>query len=497
MTPIPTTFDLSISKTQVSANPVFGSAPLDYSIVVSNNGPSGTAANVSFVDNGPPAASYTVGGATNTAVGGGATPFSCIVDAGNMVTCSGASIPTGGSATVTITGITSSAACGTTLSDIATLTSPPDLNPVNNTSTVTTPIVCADIDVILVADNSPFVGPDDPRSDLWQSGALFAVFNDSATPISAPITFQVDADSGNSSAPIGGQILFITGGNGSWTCPLTLDSGQHLHWVCTGSLAAKSGATGNDTPDVTYAGGGSPAAVYFDVGITGGPSPVASTVTWTTSTTCGGSPAPCTSGTVSPANSDGSDLQPGDTDPIFASDLDAFAFVDNPGGEDLIVSDATGYTSLAKYGFFNDGPVDITGISFGGVISGSATRGAVAVTINNGAAFGANPAWSCTTTVNSWSCTGSLSGDTGIAGNNAPDGTPTNQVSLTVAVTGVGAGGDTVRFTPSTPTCGTPKPISPATSGCVPGTPSPANMDGGNGTPAPGIVYPFDVDTLS
>jgi uncharacterized repeat protein (TIGR01451 family) len=100
-TAIPT-FDLSIVKTQTTANPVLGGQTLTYSVVVTNTGPTGTANGVSFIDNAPSTVSYTGVSATPGAPTGGATNPTCTVGGGNVITCTGATIPVGGSITVTV-----------------------------------------------------------------------------------------------------------------------------------------------------------------------------------------------------------------------------------------------------------------------------------------------------------------------------------------------------------------------------------------------------------
>ena len=79
---------------------------------------------------------------------------------------------------------------------------------------------------------------------------------------------------------------------------------------------------------------------------------------------------------------DGSILTPTDTDSIFASDLDV-TFTDAGGGENLSIAGGA-VVATAQYLLFNDGPVAITGVTFAGTITGSATRQSANVAIANG-----------------------------------------------------------------------------------------------------------------
>jgi uncharacterized repeat protein (TIGR01451 family) len=451
---VPATFDLSVTKVQTApVAPAVGGDTLTYTVTVTNLGPTGTATGVSFIDNAPPPVNYTITSATNTATTGAATPFACVVGAGNVITCSGATIPVGDSATVTITGTITFAACNVTLSNTATLTAPPDSNAVNNTSTVSTPVACANLDVTQT-DLSPLGGnfAESSASNNWNSSIRYTLANNSPTTITG-ISYVVTMQSAPVSMPTFG-IGQVTTNPGGWACAVTSFTATSNTYTCTGDLA-----------------GGASVVLDFSTGTTGpgsnGPASTASNVSWTTSVTCV-TPGACVNNTASPANSDGSLLHPTDTDPIWAADLDATSTTVGP-TEDLTA--AAGYVSQAVYDFFNDAPDPITGITVGGTISGSATRNTVTVGIANGS----NGPWLCTTTTSSWSCSGNLDGELPLAanGDNANTTASTgDKVTLTVSVAGTGAVGETVVYDTVTATCTTP-------AACVSGTAGPSNMDGG------------------
>jgi hypothetical protein len=250
-----------------------------------------------------------------------------------------------------------------------------------------------------------------------------------------------------------------------FTCTVAYPDFQHSNWTCTGDLA--SGASVN---------------FQFLIGndLTGPPAVVSGTSTWANTVTCT-TPGACLDLTVSPANSDGSQLVFSDSDTITVlADVDRGTFTDAPAVEDLNSANAT-VNAAASYQIFNDSTTAVTGVTFSGSLTGTASRNTAVATVSNAS-------WTCTTTQSTWSCTGNLAAETAASnGNNAPDaGSPNSQVVVTVSVPIVGAAaGQTVVFTPNTITCtGSPTP-------CTSGAVSPANADASN------LLFPPDTDTLT
>jgi hypothetical protein len=354
------------------------------------------------------------------------------------------------------------------------------------------------VDIAFV-DNSPVFGPDVSTSWNWRSTSSYILFNDSTTAVSA-ITFAVTqtnaASAGTTS--VGNFVAAPAGGIG-WACVSNgFADDIQAFWSCTGGLGAKTGTPGNNTPDAAV----NVSRVDLDFSMDGIPGATASsTVNWGNTVTCGGTPTPCTSGTVSPANSDGSVLNlnsgntPATDDPIvLVADLDV-TFDDMPGVEQLN-SATPPVISVAQYTLFNDRSSPLRQVTFSGTVTSNAATFALAAAVSNGGAGGTagDPgagaqitlnAWTCSTTpANTWTCTGDLTPDT-LAGsaNNAPNaGDQGNFVVITLTTTATGNTGDTITYTPSF-TCGNPTP-------CTSGVVTPANQDGSS--------YPTpDVDTLT
>jgi uncharacterized repeat protein (TIGR01451 family) len=122
--------DLSITKAD-NPDPIVRGNNLTYTITVTNNGTGGTAdaTNVVVTDNLPSASDVDFGSATSS-VG------SC-TKAGNTVTCQLGQVNAGASATVTI--VVKAKQSGT-LSNTATVASPQDSTPGNNSATATTTV---------------------------------------------------------------------------------------------------------------------------------------------------------------------------------------------------------------------------------------------------------------------------------------------------------------------------------------------------------------------
>jgi len=163
-----------------------------------------------------------------------------------------------------------------------------------------------------------------------------------------------------------------------------------------------------------------------------------------------------------------------------SADLDPAGFVDSPpaAGENLSVGSGGSYTAAAQFNYFNDGPLAISGMTFAGTISGTASRSTVSGFTVGGIG------WACSTTTNSWSCSGGLAPDNQTPGDNTPNGTDTDQVLIDIVVDGAGAPGQTIIFSPQPPTCTSP-------GACTSGTVTPANSDGGS------TSFAADTDTLT
>ena len=116
---------MSIVKTATPANPVPGSQ-VTYTLVVTNNGPS-VARNVTLDDD----ANDALTGLTATT---GATPNPCTVSTGNVVACSLGDLARGATVTVTVAAGVPADYTGV-LSNTATIASPTDVTPGNNSST--------------------------------------------------------------------------------------------------------------------------------------------------------------------------------------------------------------------------------------------------------------------------------------------------------------------------------------------------------------------------
>ena len=117
--------DVSITKTRTSG-PVVPGQPVTWEIVVANAGPS-TARDVVVNDD-----------VDDAITGLTATGAPCTVAAGNVVTCAAGDVDPGDSVTITVTGDVPAGFTGP-LANTATVTSPTDTTPGNNTGTSTGP----------------------------------------------------------------------------------------------------------------------------------------------------------------------------------------------------------------------------------------------------------------------------------------------------------------------------------------------------------------------
>jgi uncharacterized repeat protein (TIGR01451 family) len=137
-TPVTAGADVSITKTVSPATPVPGQ-PVTWTVTARNAGPS-TARNVVVRDD----VNDAITGLTATT---GTTPNPCTIATGNDVTCNLGDVAAGATVTVTLTGGVPAGFTGA-LDNTATISSPTDTTPGNNTSTATsTPTARADVSI--------------------------------------------------------------------------------------------------------------------------------------------------------------------------------------------------------------------------------------------------------------------------------------------------------------------------------------------------------------
>ena len=157
--------DLSIVKT-ASVNPAQLNAPITYTIVVTNNGPS-------------PASAVTVSDPLPTALLNPTTPTAgCTVTAGQLG-CSVGALAVGASFTATVTGTVDPATADTQLSNTATVTSTtPDPDPSDNTSTSVVPVAGTPRIELVKSAAAPFDANGNGRIDAGDTVAYtFTVRN--------------------------------------------------------------------------------------------------------------------------------------------------------------------------------------------------------------------------------------------------------------------------------------------------------------------------------
>jgi hypothetical protein len=177
---------------------------------------------------------------------------------------------------------------------------------------------------------------------------------------------------------------------------------------------------------------------------------------------------------------------------VWCADLDINQY-DEPDGapswvgdenEDTDVPNGSGggsYTAYHVVVLHNDGVLPIGAMTFGGTIGGSAARTTVTVT-----AIGAGGTWTCSSTLTSWSCSGSLAADAA--------GTA-DEVAIVIRVTGTGTTGQTITYNGAEAVCTIPPPQTGQTNSCRDGIYDPANASGA-GTPY-GTDPPQAQDTLN
>ncbi len=136
--------DVSVTKTRTSG-PVVPGQPVTWQIVVANGGPS-TARSVTVDDD-----------ADDALIGVTATGASCTVAAGNVISCTVGDVAPGDTVTLTVSGGVPAGFTGP-LANTATVTSPTDTTPGNNTSTSTGPATpSADVRINKTRTSGPVV----------------------------------------------------------------------------------------------------------------------------------------------------------------------------------------------------------------------------------------------------------------------------------------------------------------------------------------------------
>ncbi|MBK9711345.1 MAG: DUF11 domain-containing protein [Kouleothrix sp.] len=115
-----------------------------FTIVVSNSGP-GAAYNVTLSDQLPAGVAWSVGGADGAA---------CSIDGNGLLTCSFGTLAAGASTTITVSGTTDPADCGT-LTNSVTVAASNEANTADNSSTASITVSCPNVMVSKTADHSP------------------------------------------------------------------------------------------------------------------------------------------------------------------------------------------------------------------------------------------------------------------------------------------------------------------------------------------------------
>lgn len=172
--PVVTSADLAVTKSLLSGTPIAGGI-VRWQVIIANLGPSNASA-VTLTDAAPSGVTFT----TATTTVGGCTPTPAQID------CAIGGLLAGATAAVTIVGTLDPAYAGSTLGNTATAASTtPDLDPSNNSNTITTAITSrADLSVTKTATATNFVAGE---------GASWIVMVNNAGPSTATDVVVTDA----------------------------------------------------------------------------------------------------------------------------------------------------------------------------------------------------------------------------------------------------------------------------------------------------------------
>ncbi len=228
--------DVSITKTRTSG-PVVPGQPVTWSVVVTNSGPS-TARGVTVSDDVIDALT-----GVSASASGGAT---CTVGTGNQIDCDLGDVAPGGSVTITVTGSLPAGYTGS-VDNTATVSSPTDSTPGNNTATSTgTAAPAADVSITKTRTSGPVV----PGQDVTWS----VVVTNSGPSTARAVTVSddvIDALTGVSASAAGGATCTVGTGN-QVTCTVgDLAPGATVTITVTGSLPAGYTGSVDNTATVT------------------------------------------------------------------------------------------------------------------------------------------------------------------------------------------------------------------------------------------------------
>jgi len=364
-------------------------------------------------------------------------------------------------------------------------------------------------------DTAGLEGTDTLVAPNWTSQRVLRLANDGNTAIGlVSLTETVGGTAARATLTVSaagglGTVCAVTG--------IVTDPTQNV--VCSFGLAADNGTVGDN--DTNGPADGDTAVITITA--TGATGVAGQTVTYTAVTPACSTPGPCTSGVVSPANSDGGvTIIPADTDTLVAAfgDLDTSwcnnvaqticanaggqenaAFVSVPNEDLSLGGGAPGWTSQSVYFLNNNGnspiqnppcPPTNCGVFVTGTIPNTGTSAVyTGGVLSPGVAFNVITTGTtssvCTQNVVAvpitWRC------DADLAANNA--GT-TDELVILVQVTGTsGAAGQTIDYTAAAPDC------SFSGGACTDGVVSPNNNNGSDTTPGVGPNgWPSHTDTL-
>ena len=216
--------DVSITKS-LSPNPPVPGQPVTYNVVVTNNGPS-VARDVVVRDD------------VDDAVTGLTASGPCTIAAGNDVTCDLGDVAPGASTTLTLTGGLPATFTGS-LANTATVSSPTDTTPANNTASAGgTADPRADVSISQVlAPSSPVPGGE----VRWT-----VVVSNAGPSVARQVVVRDDVDDAITALTVTGGACTVDAGN-DVTCDLgTLDAGESRTLVLAGGLPAGfTGQLGN------------------------------------------------------------------------------------------------------------------------------------------------------------------------------------------------------------------------------------------------------------